>query len=94
MLDAVAGALQLDDTERAQPNDLARAANTAAAAARAPRCPAQPKVRLSVQHLLAAMAATPAFVRNHCFGILAVNALGAPLYSPMFAAQPSRHQRP
>lgn len=87
VLDAVARALQLDDTERAHLRDLAEAANTPTATAPARRRPAQPKVRPSVHHLLAAMTATPAFVRNHLFDIVAVNPLGRALYSPMYSGR-------
>jgi hypothetical protein len=86
VLDALARALCLDDTERAHLDDLARAASTPAATARARRRPAHAKVRPSVLHLLAAMTGVPALVRNNRFDILAANPLGRALYAPMFAA--------
>ena len=53
VLDAIAGALRLDETERAHLDDLARAANTSTAA-RGRRRPVQVSVRPGVRHLLAA----------------------------------------
>ena len=88
VLDALARALQLDETEQTHLYDLARAASTPAATARARRRPTPSQVRPSVQHLLAAMTAAPAFVRNNRFDILAANPLGRSLYSPMFTASP------
>jgi transcriptional regulator with XRE-family HTH domain len=85
VLDAIAGALRLDETERAHLDDLARAANTSTAA-RNRRRPAQATVRAGVRNLLAAMTATPAFVRNNRFDMLAANPLGRALYAPMFTA--------
>jgi transcriptional regulator with XRE-family HTH domain len=84
VLDAIARALQLDDTERAHLYDLAKAANTPALVARTKRRPAPAAVRPSVRHLLAAMTMTPAFVRNYRFDILAANPLGRALYAPLF----------
>jgi transcriptional regulator with XRE-family HTH domain len=85
VLDALARALRLDETERAHLDDLARAAN-ATGATRARRPATQTKVRPSVQHLLAVMTGAPAFVRSNRFDILATNQLGRALYSPMFTA--------
>lgn len=87
VLDAMARALQLDDTERAHLDDLARTANQTAAA-RARRRPVQNQVRPGLRHLLTAMTGIPALVRNNRFDILAANDLGRALYSPMFAAAP------
>jgi transcriptional regulator with XRE-family HTH domain len=83
VLDAVARALRLDDTERAHLSDLARVAN-ASTAVRAGKRPASDAVRTGVRQLLAGMTMIPAFVRNNRFDILAVNDLGRALYAPLF----------
>ncbi|MCG5221165.1 helix-turn-helix transcriptional regulator [Streptosporangium sp. KLBMP 9127] len=83
VLDAVARALQLDDTETAHLHHLARAAGTAPARARRIKTP---EVRPSVRRVLDSMTSVPAFLRNHRFDILAANPLGMALYAPMFAA--------
>jgi transcriptional regulator with XRE-family HTH domain len=80
VLSAVAGALQLDEAERAHLFDLARAAKPT----RAPRRRTQPGVRPSVQRILDSMASTPAFVRNGRLDVLAINPLGRALYVPVF----------
>ena len=82
VLEALAGALQLDDAERAHLFDLARATQ---ARPRARRRPAPERVRPSVQRMLDAMTAAPAFVRNGRMDILAANHLGHALYSEMYA---------
>jgi transcriptional regulator with XRE-family HTH domain len=81
VLDALARALQLDDAERAHLFDLARAAHPTMPARRHP-----PKhgVRPSVQRILDAMTAAPAFVRNGRGDILATNQLGYALYSELY----------
>jgi transcriptional regulator with XRE-family HTH domain len=81
VLDALAGALRLDDVERAHLFDLARASHPSATRRR--RRP-QPRIRPGVQLMLEAMAAVPAFVRNERLDILAANALGRALYSQHF----------
>jgi transcriptional regulator with XRE-family HTH domain len=82
VLEAIAGALQLDDVERTHLFGLARAAQ--AAPVRVPRRRAQPRVRPSVQRILDSMAGTAAFVRNGRLDILATNPLGRALYAPVF----------
>jgi transcriptional regulator with XRE-family HTH domain len=83
VLDAVARALQLDDAERAHLLDLARTAR--AGAARQPRRRTQPQqVRPSLQHLLDAMTAAAAFIRNGRLDILAINPLGRAFYTPLY----------
>ncbi|MFD1537819.1 helix-turn-helix domain-containing protein [Nonomuraea guangzhouensis] len=84
VLDAIARALQLDDTETAHLHHLARAA--AAPPARARRVKT-PEVRAPVRRVLEAMTGVPAFVRDHRFDILAANPLGMALYAPMFAGE-------
>jgi transcriptional regulator with XRE-family HTH domain len=81
VLNALAGALQLDDVERAHLFDLARAAQARTAP---PRRPAKQRVRPSVQRILDAMTAAPAYVRNGRGDILAANQLGYALYSELF----------
>jgi transcriptional regulator with XRE-family HTH domain len=83
VLDALARALRLDETERAHLYDLARAASTRPARARR-AASARPVVRAGVQRMLEAMGALPAFVVNHRFDILMANPLGRALYAPVF----------
>ena len=82
VLEALARALQLDEAERAHLFDLARATHTTA---RARRRPVTQRVRPTVQQMLDAMTAAPAFVRNGRMDILAANRLGHALYSEMYA---------
>jgi transcriptional regulator with XRE-family HTH domain len=81
VLTSLARALQLDEAERAHLFDLARAAQTATPARR--RSSTKQRVRPSVQRILDAMTAAPAFVRNGRMDILAANRLGYALYSEM-----------
>jgi len=83
VLDAVAGALQLDEAERHHLFNLARAANTSPTRVARRRVPQQ--IRSATQLILDGMADTPAFVRNGRLDVLAVNTLGQALYSPAFA---------
>jgi transcriptional regulator with XRE-family HTH domain len=87
VLEALARALQLDETERAHLFDLARAAQTTAPRRRR-RAPHG--VRPAVQQMLDAMTTVPAFVRNGRLDILGTNGLGRALYSQHFdsTAQP------
>jgi transcriptional regulator with XRE-family HTH domain len=82
VLDALAGALQLDEAERAHLFDLARAANKTARSTR--RRPVQQRVRPGVQRMLDAINDAPADVRNGRRDILAANRLGYALYSELF----------
>jgi transcriptional regulator with XRE-family HTH domain len=82
VLEAIAGALQLDEAERLHLLDLARAANTSPA--RAARKQMAQQVRPVTQLILNGMTDTPAFIRNGRLDVLAVNALGRALYSPAF----------
>jgi transcriptional regulator with XRE-family HTH domain len=84
VLEALARALRLDDTETAHLYHLARAAGPAPARARARRN-ATPEVRPAIRRVLDSMTGVPAFLRNHRFDILAANPLGMALYAPMFA---------
>lgn len=85
VLEALAGALQLDEAERAHLFDLARTANTTAATARTRRRPSQQHVRPGVQRILDAMTMAPAYVRNGRLDILSANQLGYAVFSPIFA---------
>jgi transcriptional regulator with XRE-family HTH domain len=81
VLDAVARALDLDETERGHLFDLARASGTTARR----RKPVQPTVRPSVQRIIDALTGVPAFVRNNRFDFVATNPLGRALFSEAYA---------
>jgi transcriptional regulator with XRE-family HTH domain len=84
VLDAIARALQLDDTERAHLFDLARAADGIPAAGRARRrTPKQTAARPSLHWALEAITDAVAFVRDPHQNLLATNALGRAFYSPL-----------
>jgi transcriptional regulator with XRE-family HTH domain len=82
VLEAVAGALQLDEAERAHLMDLARGAN--APSRRAARRPTQQRVRPGVLRLLEGMTGVVAMVQNGRSDVLAANLLGRALYAPVF----------
>jgi len=84
VLEALARALQLDDTERAHLLDLARAADGIPTSGR-PRRRTTGKVvaRLSLQWALDAIKDGVAFVRDPHQNLLATNALGRAFYSPV-----------
>ena len=84
VLEAVAGALQLNEAERLHLLDLARAANISPARAARRKVPQQ--LRPSARLILDGMTDVPAFVRNGRLDVLAVNTLGRALYAPAFAA--------
>ncbi len=84
VLDAIACALRLDDTETAHLHHLARAAGPQPARTRDRRDKA-PEIRPAIRRVLDSMTGVPAFLRNHRFDILAANPLGRALYAPMFA---------
>ncbi|MER8073272.1 helix-turn-helix transcriptional regulator [Streptomyces sp. NPDC094034] len=81
VLDSLARALQLDESERAHLMDLARTASTTR---RPARRRTTPPIRPALQQLLDAMTDAPAFIRNDRLDILATNALGKALYWPVF----------
>lgn len=84
VLDAIARALQLDDTERAHLFDLARAADGIPASGRPRRrAPKQSASRQSLQWTLNAIKDGVAFVRNPQQDLLATNELGRAFYSPV-----------
>jgi transcriptional regulator with XRE-family HTH domain len=82
VLNALAGALQLDDAERAHLLDLARAAHPTPARRR--RRHAKQSVRSEVQWILDAITGAAAFVSNDRLDILAANQLGRALYSELY----------
>lgn len=86
VLDAVAGALQLDEAERGYLFDLARTANAAGRPQSGPGQRRRPphQVRPAVQQILDSMITTAAFVRNGRLDILATNLLARALYAPVF----------
>jgi transcriptional regulator with XRE-family HTH domain len=84
VLDALARALRLDDTERMYLYDLARAA-APAPEARARQRQVRPKVRASVMRIVDGMPELPAYVMNNRLDTLAANPLGRALYSEMYA---------
>jgi transcriptional regulator with XRE-family HTH domain len=92
VLEALARALRLDETERVHLFDLARAAHTSTTPRRRRR---QQRIRPDVQHMLDAMSGVPAFVRNGRLDIVGANRLFRALYSQHFddAAQPQNTAR-
>lgn len=86
VLDAIAEALRLDETERTHLYDLARAANGASARLRrGPAREERPVVRSSVLRIVEGMPGMPAYVMNDRFDVLAANPLGRALYSELYA---------
>ncbi|HEX3791688.1 MAG TPA: helix-turn-helix transcriptional regulator [Pseudonocardiaceae bacterium] len=85
VLDAVAGALRLDEAERTHLFDLARASNDRATGRR--RGPVRRTVRPSVEWMIAAMTGAAAFVVNSRQDILAVNHLGRAFFAPIFESR-------
>jgi len=90
VLDGLAKALQLDETERRHLFDLVRASRPSGTRRRA-----QPRIRPAVQQMLDAMTTVPAFVRNGRLDLLGANRLGRALYSQHFDshAQPANTAR-
>jgi len=82
VLEAVAGALQLDEAERTHLFDLARTAN---ASARSRSTRTRRTVRPGVHRILDSLGATPAYVRNGRFDILGANRLGRALFADAYA---------
>lgn len=84
VLDAVARALQLDDTERAHLFDLARAADGIPTSGRPRRRASRPtSTRHSLHWALSSITDAVAFVRDQRQNLLAVNDLGRAFYSPV-----------
>jgi transcriptional regulator with XRE-family HTH domain len=84
VLDALAGALQLDDAERAHLRDLARASRPTPSAPGRRR--AKQRIRPEVQWTLDAITGAAAFVSNERLDVLAANQLGQALYSELYVA--------
>ncbi|GAA1582308.1 helix-turn-helix transcriptional regulator [Actinoplanes couchii] len=82
VLNALAGALQLDEIERAHLRHLARAAATPGS--RVGRRAVVPSVRRSVLRLIEGMPGMPAYVSNNRLDVLATNALGRALMSDLY----------
>jgi transcriptional regulator with XRE-family HTH domain len=93
VLEALAGALRLDDAERAHLFDLARAA--APTGARPRRRSGKPRIRPEVQWTLDAITGAAAYVSNERLDILAANELGRALFSELYTrpARPANHAR-
>lgn len=84
VLESLARALQLDDTERAHLLDLARAADGIPASGRSRRrSPKNTATRNSLHWALDAITDAVAFVRDSHQDLLATNALGRAFYSPV-----------
>jgi len=82
VLDGIAGALQLDEAERAHLFDLARAAQ--------PSSPRRRRAKPSsitggIQQVLDAIADAPAWIRNARHDMLAANRMARALYVPLLA---------
>ncbi|MBY8879992.1 helix-turn-helix transcriptional regulator [Actinacidiphila acidipaludis] len=91
VLDAVARALQLDDAERAHLRNLAQAADGSDALTRPRRRSSRSWTpHRSLQWVLDAVTAGPAFVRNGRMDILAANRLARPFYADVHA-RPENH---
>jgi len=88
VLDAIAGALRLDDAERAHLFDLARAANDSPIRVRTR--PKRTGIRPAMQYALNGITGSAAVLRNGRLDILAANLLGFAMYSELFANE----QRP
>jgi len=84
VLDAIARALQLDDTERTHLFDLARVADGVPTSARPRRrATKQAAARPTLQWVLNSITDGVAFVRNHHQDLLVTNPLGRAFYSPL-----------
>ncbi|WP_131104666.1 helix-turn-helix transcriptional regulator [Ornithinimicrobium sufpigmenti] len=84
VLEALARALQLDETERAHLYDLARAADGVPTSGRPRRrSPTKAASRYSLQWALEAITDAVAFVRDPHQNLLATNTLGQAFYSPV-----------
>jgi transcriptional regulator with XRE-family HTH domain len=87
VLEAVARALRLDDAERAHLLHLAQAADGSDVLTRpSRRAPRHWTPHRSLQWVLDAVTAGPAFVRNGRMDLLAANRLARALYSDVYAA--------
>jgi len=86
VLDAIAGALQLDEAERTHLLHLAQAANGSSALIRPQRRATRPRsARPSLQWALDAITTAPAIVGNDRLDLLAANHLGRAMYSDHYS---------
>ncbi len=85
VLDALAGALRLDDAERAHLIDLARAVQPLPPRPR--RRPAKEGVRPSMQHVLDAITGAAALLLNERHDVLAANGLSRALFTELLDGQ-------
>jgi transcriptional regulator with XRE-family HTH domain len=86
VLDAIAGALQLDEAERTHLLHLAQAANGSSALIRPQRRGTRPwSARPSLQWALDAITTAPAIVGNDRLDLLAANHLGRAMYSDHYS---------
>jgi transcriptional regulator with XRE-family HTH domain len=88
VLDAIASALQLDDTERAHLHSLARASGRRTAPVRPPTERADP----ALLELLESMGGVPALVLGRRSDVLAWNGLGHALLAPHLDAESPAHR--
>jgi transcriptional regulator with XRE-family HTH domain len=84
VLEALSGALKLNDAERVHLFDLARAAHPTGAPKR--RRSPKPRIRAEIQWTLDAITGAAAYVGNDRLDILAANPLGRALFSELYAA--------
>ncbi|WP_225634513.1 helix-turn-helix transcriptional regulator [Streptomyces solaniscabiei] len=92
VLDALASALRLDDTERDHLHTLARAANTKPARTRR-QTTRKTTVRPSVLRIIEGLHDQPAYLRNHRLDILAANPLARALLHQVFEQEPANSCR-
>lgn len=85
VLEAIAGALQLDEAERSHLFDLARIANGGSVTRRRVRGSRSLTLRPGLQAALDAITAGPAFVRNGRMDLLGTNLLGRAFYDEAYA---------
>jgi transcriptional regulator with XRE-family HTH domain len=83
VLEAVAAALKLDESERVHLFDLARAANSGS---RRRRPTTRQQLRPGVQRILDSLSA-PAYVRNNRLDLLGVNQFGRALLSDLYTSE-------
>lgn len=88
VIDAIASALRMDETERTHLHTLARAVN--GVPLRAERRTAKPGIAPVIKRVVDGMPGLPAIVQNNRFDVLYANPLGRALFSEMFADETCR----